>query len=284
LIGLAGKLPVALTDLAASAGAIFKQHVSLGRWAKTHIPEGARIGVNDTGAIAYYSGHPIFDVVGLTTRDEARYWTQGAGSRFEHYEHMRPAALPPYFIVYPRWMDLAPLLGLELTERSVEGPGATILGGTTMIAYVADYQTLNSANAPVGVAGRPLDRLDVADIESEAAHEYRLFWATQQDDVLVTSGDGRADGGRLRRTLDRFTLTLAPGGFLTCRLGARTPTGVDVSIDGNHVGSLSLVAADWQELSLPLPQGLRSGRHWVDVRAREGHSFRSMHYWAFARP
>lgn len=46
-------------------------------------------------------GRRTFDVVGLTTRSEPRYWAAGAGSRFEHYEHMPRAELPTHFIVYP---------------------------------------------------------------------------------------------------------------------------------------------------------------------------------------
>jgi len=52
--------------------------------------------------------------VGLTTRDEARYWVAGAASRFEHYERLharRAAALPTHFIVYPEWMALDAVLG-----------------------------------------------------------------------------------------------------------------------------------------------------------------------------
>ena len=49
---LATHLPEAIQDLAQSAAAIDKQQVALGRWAKENLPSDARIGVNDTGAIA----------------------------------------------------------------------------------------------------------------------------------------------------------------------------------------------------------------------------------------
>ena len=52
------RLPLAIDDLARSARAIDLQQVALGRWAQQHLPEDARIGVNDTGADAYLSSQP----------------------------------------------------------------------------------------------------------------------------------------------------------------------------------------------------------------------------------
>ena len=48
------KLDGVLDDVAQSASGIDRQQVALGRWAKANLPADARIGVNDTGAIAYF--------------------------------------------------------------------------------------------------------------------------------------------------------------------------------------------------------------------------------------
>ena len=98
------RLDWVIEDVAQSASGIDRQQATLGRWAKTGLPDGARIGVNDTGAIAYFSDKKTFDVVGLTTPTEGRYWVAGQGSRFEHYERImktQPQALPTHFLVYP---------------------------------------------------------------------------------------------------------------------------------------------------------------------------------------
>jgi hypothetical protein len=116
---LAMKLPSAIADLAQSARAITRQQVKLGRWADRSLPPDARIGVNDTGAIAYYSNRATFDVVGLTTQGEARYWVAGAGSRFEHYERLGAARLPSHYIVYTDWMAMPAVLGRERTRATV---------------------------------------------------------------------------------------------------------------------------------------------------------------------
>ena len=64
----ASKLDWVIDDVAQSASGIDRQQVALGRWAKESLSPTARIGVNDTGAIAYFSDRSTFDVVGLTTR------------------------------------------------------------------------------------------------------------------------------------------------------------------------------------------------------------------------
>jgi hypothetical protein len=129
------KMEWTLDDVGQSASGIDRQQAALGRWAKENLPPDARIGVNDTGAIAYFGDRHTFDVVGLTTDGEGRYWVAGVGSRFEHYERLHasaPAKLPTHFIVYPEWMGLDAVLGAPLHEEVVTD--ATILGGQTMRA------------------------------------------------------------------------------------------------------------------------------------------------------
>ena len=278
----ASELSHCIDDLAVSSDAIRRQQVALGRWAKDALPKDALIGVSDTGAIAYFSDRRTFDVVGLTTKGEARYWAAGAGSRFEHYERLPKRELPTHFIVYPDWMAVPPLLGEELTERTVH---ATILGGTSMVAYVADYTTLGSAEEPLGETHAKLvDRLDVADLESEAAHGYALFWATQAEDRVVedvAAGRPRADGGRSGRTLERFELELRPGGTLIARLATSDTLEVRLRVDERELGTQKLEqGAGWHELSFALPAAFGQGRHRVELVPTAGKDFTALHYFS----
>ncbi len=276
---LAGHLPFTLEDLAVSSNAILEQQVGLGRWAHDKLPATALIGVSDTGAVAYFSERRTFDVVGLTTAGEARYCTAGAGSRFEHYEKLERSRFPTHFIVYPDWMNVPPVLGDFLAERTVTG--ATILGGTTMVAYEANTAKLGSGEAPELAKGKPLDVLDVADLESEATHGYALFWANAQTSVVVES-DTRADGGRNARTLDRFWLTLDPGGKLVARLGTEQALVLTLRADGRRLGTLSTHGAAWEELAFDLPHDLRHGRYAVELEPPAEKTFTALHYWSFA--
>ncbi len=211
---LAAKLPWAVTDLATSARAITLQQVKLGRWASTQLPTDAIIGVNDTGAIAYLSGRRTFDVVGLTTPGQARYWAAGAASRFEHYERRLRAGqvgqLPTHFIVYRNWMAMPAVLGAQLSQATVLDQ--SILGGRTMIAAKARYDWLEDSAKPFALRrppGRLLAELDVADLESERLHAYEL-------------GDARAGYQRAAYQLAGTTM-VADGGRRECERVPRAP-------------------------------------------------------------
>jgi len=276
---LLGKFPFALADLAESAHAISAQHVELGRWAERSLPSEARIGVNDTGAIAYFSQRRVFDIVGLTTTGEARYWSAGAGSRFEHYERLPRSELPTIFIVYPPWFALPDLLGPCLTERTVH---ATILGGETMVACRADYSRLSSGERPSLVEFWPLtprDTLDVADLESEAAHGYALLPASQVDDVLLGNGVV-LDGARLHRSRESFRLNLVPSGRLVTRLGAEQPLTVSVSVAGRTIERWTVSRPDFEDHALNLPADLSPGPAQLEISA-EGGTFSALHYWSY---
>jgi hypothetical protein len=277
--GFAKLAPISIGDLAQSAAAISAQQVELGQWAATSLPKGARIGVNDAGAIAFFSGKPTFDVVGLTTRGEARYWVAGPGSRFEHYERLQRSALPTHFIVYPGWFAIPSLLGTCLTERRVEG--ATILGGTVMVACEADYASLGSGKLPISVSTtrRLVDELDVADLESEAAHDYVLGWTNAQDNVVVTDVDV-VDGGRARRLGDSFALAVQGGGTLVVRLGAEQIGELRLRVDGVALQPHRVTPGPFQELRVALPPSLGQ-RPRATVSMTSTVPLTLLHYWSF---
>jgi hypothetical protein len=172
------------------------------------------------------------------------------------------------------------LLGESLAERSVDG--ATILGDTTMVAYRARYDALGRAELPLEPEsqGALVDQLDVADLESERAHDYELLFANQVENVVVEDYAGHADGARKNRSEDRFSLELVPGGRLVARLASESPLSIELSVDGQRLGTLELTAQfSWEERVLVLPPGLAGGRHHVTVSARPEATFTSLHYW-----
>jgi hypothetical protein len=278
--GFATLAPVSVGDVAQSAAAITAQQVSLGRWAKDALPKDARIGVNDAGAITYFSERPTFDIVGLTTRGEARYWVGGAGSRFEHYERLGASALPTHFFVYPEWFGVPSLLGDCLTERRVDG--ATILGGPVMVACRADYSSLGTGAAPLLDVGqrRRLDELDVADLESEAEHGYQLGVAGSVDNTVV-SWQGHYDGARGRRYHERFQLRVEPGGLLVVRLSAATPGELTLYVAGRKLVNAPVSPGEFQELALTLPPSAAAGLQDVELHATQ--LLTLLHYWSYGR-
>jgi hypothetical protein len=281
----ATKLEGTIDDLAGSVSGIERQQVALGKWAKDAIPAGARIGVNDTGAIAYYSDHPTFDVCGLTTEGEGRYWVAGAASRFEHYERLPREALPQYFIVYPEWMAMPQVLGERLHDVTVTD--SSILGGQTMVAYAAEYSLLGSGDRPWstanGVNVTVVDTLDVADLDSEQDHAYDLLGAPDGEEVLTEalSPDGPVivDGGRKERSRDRFRLRSSNADEGVVRLEASETTRVAVTLDGAPAASFTVESGGWKEVSFPLPAG-RAANAVVEVTPEAG-TLTTYHYWFF---
>lgn len=278
-----------IDDLAESASAIDRQQVALGRWAAKTLPADARIGVNDVGAIGYLSGKETFDVVGLTTPGEARYWVAGAGSRFEHYERLFRAGaerMPTHFIVYPQWMACDALLGRELHAETVTDQ--TILGGVTMAAFTARYDLVGSGDAPSDApAAELLDELDVADLESEAAHRYELGDTRETDDRALSYAHGErvvADGARLARTSDRFVLRSRQGeaATLVARFVADAATELDVSADGARVATVRIEGNDeWNEVAIALPAASSASPVAIAITSARGATFGSAHYWLY---
>jgi hypothetical protein len=288
---LAHHLDWTMDDVATSSYAIHNQQVKLARWAKENLPANARIGVNDTGAIGYLSDRTTFDVVGLTTPQEAKYWVAGAGSRYEHYERLQretPNKLPTHFIVYPHWMACEPVLGEELTRATVRDQ--TILGGNTMIAYKADYLLLNSGEYPIVLPkGKLLDSLDISDLESEQEHALDVLggWASDPDNRVETSerpdGQTIADAGRHKRTVDRFLLRVPSGKAVDVigRWATSTPGSVTIVINGKEQSRVHINAVGWTEETIHVPAADVRAENQVEVRASSGHSFTSFHYWAY---
>lgn len=287
---LAHQLSWTIDDVAGASSAIHRQQVALGRWAKNALPKGASIGVNDTGAIAYFGEHRTFDVVGLTTPAEAKYWVAGAGARYEHYERLhreRPGVLPSHFIVYPHWMACDAVLGRELHRATVTD--STILGGQTMIAYEADYSRLGLAEMPQNPpGGAPLDVLDVADLESEEAHGYDIHASAAADaDVVVFKDhldDGNIvyDGGRNRRQRDTFQLKLPDGqARLVVRWASQLGATMVVSVDGQVQDRVEIPPTGWVEETIVVRHtGPAPAR--VEIASKDGRAFASLHYWGYA--
>ena len=284
------RLDWVIEDVAQSASGIDRQQAALGRWAKRSLPANARIGVNDTGAIAYFGDRKTFDVVGLTTPTEGRYWVGGAASRFEHYERLRkeaPSTLPSHFVVYPEWMACDVVIGRTLREATVTD--STILGGQTMRASEARWDLLGSGERPwsAGPDTIILDEVDVADLDSEQAHAYALDGA-REGEQAVTEGktpEGRVvvDGGRTNRIRDRFRVTLppdAPDVRLIARLEAGPgPAELTFQVGGRALPAVSSAPNLWKEIEVPIPPDVRGT---VVVEVESSAPFASYHYW-FAR-
>jgi hypothetical protein len=201
-----------------------KQVVTIGKYVRERIPD-AHVMFHDAGAIAYYGDTRVFDMLGLVTNRHARVANSGPGARFEFLERMPPDQRPTHIAYYASWMGQSEFFGTLLLETPVAPPFASkrLIGGNNMSLYEADWDHVGSAERPLvpNPGWRMVDRVDIADLESEAAHRWNgeigrreygnpgARWSLVHKD---TAHGYAVDGGRtIRGKRERFTLFVEPG-------------------------------------------------------------------------
>jgi hypothetical protein len=163
-----------------------------------------------------------------------------------------------------------------------------------MTVYQADYDLLGSGDAPASpVWGELVDELDVADLESEQAHQYELGWGRETDDLVESHDAGErtiVDGARMRRASDRFVVRGRPGQELVmvARFVVDRPTRLAVSLERERVATLDASPGGWSEPSAALPAKFGSAAMALSVQSvqpvqGEGARFASAHYWFYVR-
>ncbi|HVO68963.1 MAG TPA: hypothetical protein VMT24_02890 [Aggregatilineaceae bacterium] len=264
------------------------QQVPMAQWVKTHLPEDARIGVHDIGLMAYFSDRPLYDVVGLTTRDAARAWRQGPGAIYETMAHSQYR--PDYFAIYPdvqglRYLLDAGVFGEKLAEFPVNLPDDNVASATDYQAvYAADWSQTQAEEQVAQtttldhVKGMTLvDQIDVADLESEASHDYR-WWQNGTPTGFVSEvyqhlylacelpdeAECRAtDGGRVLTGGEEFTVKSIPGQdvLLVTRVHGRTSVPLTVSVNDQRLEQRvqPAVPGQWLEVVTLIPGSHISG-------------------------
>jgi hypothetical protein len=259
---------------AKSAGDIAAFQVPIGTHIRSRLPHDALVAVNDAGAIPYFSNRRTIDLVGLTTNGFARDFRNGNGSLFERLERMPGSLRPTHFAVFPRY-----LRSTGLIKRAVLKPRARRKTGSRANAnhlYRARWEpALTGHGIPHPVAslvadGRAeiIDRVDVADLESEQAHDYRnprpdLPWNAWRIHYSLVRHERRSktssrpgggevtDGGRPIKEMEEMRVKPCQRsqaeprrGSARClwvaRVAAYRDVNLTVSLCGRKVGDVSL--------------------------------------------
>ncbi|PIE05412.1 MAG: hypothetical protein CSA75_04895 [Sorangium cellulosum] len=195
----------------------------------------------------------------------------------------------------------------------------SILGGVTMVAYEARYDLLNSAARPIEqkLAGTLIDELDVADLESEAAHGYEINlgagreasnrvhrdntrsnnWKHEAPTRPIDPGDRLeaeeiqqvwADGGRFLRYADRFVAHLKPDVATQAVARWVGPDDGEVQLvveSGSRVLAMVTMGAHvTREVAFSIPPDVAAEQTPILVRAVNGSTFGSLHYWFAIEP
>ncbi len=186
---------------------IRSQSISAGLWLKENIREDEIIAINDAGAIAYFSGKRVFDMVGLVTNGQAKKFQNGKAGVFEEIEHIRPK----YWLVHVGWFNYEPYTIWKkprLAEFNIKREPAYYVVGSPEVCVETDFSLFDSGNKMKINHGnwKEIDRLDTCDMRSEIEHEYRIWvkYRSEYPGTILEEDDYR---GTAERVLDAGRIT-----------------------------------------------------------------------------
>jgi hypothetical protein len=296
-------LPVWAATTGGNSLQIKEQQVSVGYWIRENLPPGARVGINDAGAIRYYGGHPTVDLIGLTTNGLALPTRNGVGSLYEALEKMPEEKRPDYFAIYPTWFpgfDGSGVLDQEIARFSLSSRPETagIVGGSEVVVSRADWGLAHSGETFRG-EGTVKDTLDVADLGSEREHDYEMrmpLIGLEPANLLTrersSNGEVVLDGGRGLPGAEEFTIRgLSRNRSVEVVMRTTSaPFALQVEADGEHLGEWDFQpsgSSEWQETTFKIPaESVRSGRLRVRLSPPEDaplETHTAYHYWFVQR-
>ncbi len=279
------------------------QHGAMASYLSRNVPASTRVAAVDVGILAYESGLPVQDLVGVVDDRIARVVRQGRGAVLQTLASWPAAERPSLAVLQEGRPDFPPQplvdLGL-LVPRLGLGPS---IGGARMELYSWNWAGLESARLPGAGLSRGIlkgwklaDELDVGLPSSEAAHSYRALASPGLPPItLLEKGAATAgaaplvDGGRPVAGED-FALSRLTGGpaLLAARLKVDRPCLLEAWDNGRALRPLALNPRDgFNEVALPLPASSGPGRDRLSLRlvSPEGRTLvhASYHYWLYQK-
>lgn len=200
------------------------QVVAIGEYLYRKLP-GANVMFHDAGAIAYYGDGRVYDMLGLVTNHQAGIANHGPGARFEFLERLPPEQRFTHFAYYPGWLGTPEFYG-EVVFHAPLRPGfepRRLVGDSDMQVIEANWDHVGTGERMLNdhAGWSIVDRIDVADLASEAAHRWAgaLGRRSTGDPTARWSVVGREvgmhglilDGGRtIRGGTERFAIAIDP--------------------------------------------------------------------------
>ncbi len=267
-----------------NVGYVVAQPLQMAHWLAVNTPPNARIAVHDVGMMRYMGGRTTIDIVGLTTPGAAIYWRNGPGSIGQFIEKERPDYIASYGIGHGLglgYLQMTQLYADTLASYTVNlDPNNNVaLAAPTDGIYKPDWTAADRAKnvimlpqvAPYLNGMTLVDSIDVADIDSETAHNYQ--WHDDrpaqgfpsefyQFDYFGCTGDACSvmDGGRLIDGEESFTLKTQAGRdlILVTRLHPKDEGTFDVYANNQPVTThvIPSLPGAWLEVPTLIPASL----------------------------
>jgi hypothetical protein len=110
-------------------------------------PRGARLALNDVGAIAYFSRREVVDVMGLVTPAIIPYRREGDAGVLRFLEQ----TCPDYLIIFPAWFPELSARGDRFTPiHRVRLARNTVAGADEMVVYETAWNRWRQGPRPCG--------------------------------------------------------------------------------------------------------------------------------------
>lgn len=288
LVGSLLTLPTFIKAFALNAGYVRDQPLQMAEWVQLNTSPESVVAVHDTGLLRYLGGRTTIDIVGLTTPGAAESWRNGPGSVAEMLDALRPNYIASYG--YGHGFGLGYLADTDLYKNALAVYPLTLdnklnvaLAADTQGVYAPDWTAADRSTRPwqpstwtyIGAGpGMPLATVDVADLVSEQAHDYR--WSDSErlggfptdvyefgyiacDTVFAGQNCTVMDGGRHINGEESFDLIVPnPGAgplLLVTRVHPANAGTIDVYANGTLVGTRVIPAlpGSWLELATLIP-------------------------------
>lgn len=129
--------------------------------------------MTDAGVLAYYSNTPLYDLIGLGSREFSHPVQHGEGSILEALGEISPQRRPQTVITYREWWGEDFPLGDPLWTVSI--PRTTITSGTRISRFPILWERIDKGGElPLWPGMALLFELDVAELQSEKSAEYEF--------------------------------------------------------------------------------------------------------------
>jgi hypothetical protein len=153
LTGVLVALPPAASRYGWAVQNIEAMQVHLGHWVERHTPPGARLGLNDVGAIVYISRREVVDVMGLVTPAIIPFRREGEMGVLRYLEQ----TCPDYLIIFPAWFPtissmadrFQPVYRVRLDHNTVAGADELVVYEALWSRFRADRRPCPGALAHV---------------------------------------------------------------------------------------------------------------------------------------
>ena len=266
--------------------------------AKTYKDKPVVIGINDAGAIPYFSGKPAFDLLGLTTQNMAVCFRWGNACTWEYMSHLPKDHRPTHWAVYPGWWRNDQLMGKMIHTTSSRN--RISMGGVIKRLYEADWSDVDKPDGPLLPPGgmKMVDQIDIGYSVDEKSHDYsttkkgkpfnsRMAFHTYS----YKNGPAKqtfTEGGRVigRNQQENFTVNTVPGKPLTIVMRTDSYYGMSLAVTTDSMKEplpwkQEKLANFWVDASVTLPASAITGNKTrIHIKCLDK-DYAPFHYWFY---